>query len=79
MLAYVSANSASNGHPSITAEPAGVTVTKGQTATFTVAAAGRGPLNYQWQKNGAAISGATFVELCNARDGRVGTTGRSSP
>ncbi len=57
--AYVSANSASNGHPSITAEPAGVTVTTGQTATFTVAAAGRGPLNYQWQKNGAAISGAT--------------------
>ena len=42
--AYVSANSASNGHPSITAEPAGATVTTGQTATFTVAAAGRGPL-----------------------------------
>jgi hypothetical protein len=57
--AYVSANSASNGRPSITAEPAGTTVTAGQTATFTVAAAGRGPLNYQWQKNGAAISGAT--------------------
>jgi len=57
--AYVSANSASNGHPSITAEPAGATVTTGQTATFTVAATGRGPLNYQWQKNGAAISGAT--------------------
>src|SRR5271163_1254622 len=45
--------------PSITAQPASVTVTAGQTATFTVAASGTAPLTYQWQQNGAAISGAT--------------------
>ena len=45
--------------PSITAQPASVTVTAGQTATFTVAASGTAPLSYQWSKNGAAISGAT--------------------
>jgi hypothetical protein len=31
----------------------------GQTASFSVAATGTAPLSYQWQKNGAAISGAT--------------------
>src|SRR5207302_7121906 len=31
----------------------------GQTATFAAVAAGTAPLCYQWQKNGAAISGAT--------------------
>jgi hypothetical protein len=45
--------------PSITTQPVSVTVTVGQTATFTVVANGSGPLAYQWQKNGAAISGAT--------------------
>src|SRR5271155_3281632 len=45
--------------PSITAQPASQTVTAGQTATFTVAASGTAPLSYQWQMNGAAISGAT--------------------
>src|SRR5271154_646127 len=45
--------------PSITAQPASQTVTAGQTATFTVAASGAAPLSYQWQMNGAAISGAT--------------------
>ncbi len=45
--------------PSITTQPASVTVTAGQTATFTVVASGTAPLSYQWQKNGAAISGAT--------------------
>jgi hypothetical protein len=34
-------------------------VTAGQTATFTVVAAGTAPLGYQWQKNGANIAGAT--------------------
>jgi len=34
-------------------------VTAGQTATFTVVAAGTAPLSYQWQKNGANIAGAT--------------------
>jgi len=45
--------------PSITTQPAGQTVTVGQTATFMVVATGTAPLSYQWQKNGAAISGAT--------------------
>jgi len=45
--------------PAITAEPANVTVTAGQSATFSVSATGTAPLGYQWQKNGATIGGAT--------------------
>lgn len=45
--------------PSIATQPASQTVPVGQAATFTVVATGTSPLNYQWQKNGAAISGAT--------------------
>jgi len=45
--------------PSITTHPSSVTVTAGQTATFTVSATGTAPLSYQWQKNGTNISGAT--------------------
>ncbi len=45
--------------PSILVQPANATVTVGQPATFSVSATGASPLNYQWQKNGANISGAT--------------------
>jgi hypothetical protein len=45
--------------PSITTQPANRTVTAGQTATFSVTAAGTAPLSYQWRKNGANIGGAT--------------------
>ena len=45
--------------PSITTQPSNKTVTVGQTATFSVVAAGTAPLTYQWQKNNANISGAT--------------------
>jgi hypothetical protein len=45
--------------PSITSQPASATVTVGQPATFSVGAAGSSPLNYQWRKNTANISGAT--------------------
>jgi Immunoglobulin domain len=45
--------------PSITTQPASATVVMGQTATFTAAARGTPPLNYQWSKNGTQISGAT--------------------
>ena len=44
--------------PSITTQPASQTVAVGQTATFSVMAAGTAPLSYQWQKNNANISGA---------------------
>ncbi len=46
--------------PSITTQPASQTVTAGQTASFSVAATGTSPLNYQWQKNSVPISGATL-------------------
>src|SRR6266478_2554386 len=49
------------GAPYITAQPVNQTVTAGQTATFSVTAAGTAPLAYQWQKNGANIAGATAV------------------
>jgi len=45
--------------PSITTQPQSVTVTAGQTATFTVVAAGTAPLAYQWRRNGVDIAGAT--------------------
>src|SRR6266581_9013348 len=45
--------------PYVTTQPANQTVTAGQTATFSVVVSGTAPLNYQWQKNGADITGAT--------------------
>lgn len=44
--------------PAITKQPVSVTVTEGSAATFSVTASGTAP-NYQWRKNGTAISGAT--------------------
>jgi hypothetical protein len=55
-----------NGPPAITAQPASRTVTVGQTATFSVTAAGTGTLTYQWNKGGAAISGATGTSYTTA-------------
>jgi Abnormal spindle-like microcephaly-assoc'd, ASPM-SPD-2-Hydin/Immunoglobulin domain len=48
-----------NTPPSITTQPVSQTVTAGQTATFLVTATGTAPLSYQWQENGAPITGAT--------------------
>ncbi len=45
--------------PTITTPPANQTVTAGQTASFSVVAAGTAPLSYQWQKNAVNIAGAT--------------------
>ena len=45
--------------PVITQQPVDLSVTNGQPASFTVAATGTPPLTYQWQRNGAAIAGAT--------------------
>jgi hypothetical protein len=50
---------ASMSAPSITAEPASLSVSQGTSATFSVTATGTAPLMYQWQRNGAAIEGAT--------------------
>ena len=47
--------------PAIITHPSNLIVTAGQTATFSVAASGTPPLQYQWQKNGAPIAGATGV------------------
>jgi beta-galactosidase len=44
--------------PVILTQPLSRTVSVGQAATFSVMASGAGQLSYQWQKNGAAISGA---------------------
>ena len=45
--------------PSITVQPVDQSVTEGQSASFSVTATGNAPLSYQWQKDGADISGAT--------------------
>ena len=45
--------------PVIIAHPQSLTVTQGQTATFSVVASGPSPLYYQWLLNGTNISDAT--------------------
>ena len=45
--------------PSITTHPTSQTVPPGASVTFSVRASGPPPLRYQWQRNGANISGAT--------------------
>jgi glucose/arabinose dehydrogenase len=45
--------------PSITQHPSSQNVNVGQTATFSCAASGNTPLNFQWQRNMANINGAT--------------------
>ncbi|MFZ1615252.1 MAG: immunoglobulin domain-containing protein, partial [Holophaga sp.] len=45
--------------PIISAQPAGVTVTEGGTANFSVTASGNGALTYQWKKGGSDLLGKT--------------------
>ena len=52
--------------PSITTQPTNQTVTAGQSATFSVTAAGTAPLSYQWQKGTTAIAGATSASYTTA-------------
>ena len=63
-----------NSLPVITAQPSNQTVLEGQSATFTVAATGTGPLSYQWQRNATNITGAnsstyTLPSAAKADDG----------
>ena len=50
--------------PSITTQPQNTTVTEGQTASFSVAAAGRGTLTYQWQEN--TNNGTAWTDISGA-------------
>lgn len=47
----------------ITSQPLSQIIPVGSAATFSVAADGAGPLTYQWQKDNAAIAGATSGTL----------------
>jgi glucose/arabinose dehydrogenase len=47
------------GAPAITSHPASQTAAPGASVTFSVRASGTAVLRYQWQRNGANISGAT--------------------
>ncbi|HEY6454246.1 MAG TPA: SMP-30/gluconolactonase/LRE family protein [Steroidobacteraceae bacterium] len=73
--------------PTITTQPASLTLGPGSTATFTVVAAGTAPLAYQWLRNGAPVgansasyviqtigaadSGATFTVMVSNNAGTV--------
>ncbi len=48
-----------NTPPALAAQPVSQTIIVGQSATFTVSAAGTAPFSYQWYLGGVAISGAT--------------------
>jgi hypothetical protein len=47
--------------PKVTQQPSDRGVFLGQSARFTIGAEGRAPLSYQWQRDSAAIAGATDV------------------
>lgn len=49
--------------PRIAAPPRDQEVAAGASVAFTVAATGSGPLQYQWRKDGAPLTGATQEEL----------------
>jgi hypothetical protein len=52
--------------PTIAAQPGNQAIVVGQTATFSVSAAGSDPLSYQWQKGGTPIAGATSSSYTTA-------------
>lgn len=52
--------------PVVTSPPAPAFIAEGQTATFTVAAAGDGPFSYQWLRDGTPIADAQFLRHTTA-------------
>jgi hypothetical protein len=62
------------GFPAITNVPLGQVVLMGTDLSFSVAATGSEPLNYQWRFNGAPISGATnrTLQLTNVQSSQRG-------
>lgn len=64
--------------PSIVSHPSNVTIAAGQSATFSVNAAGSAPLSYQWQRNGVNIPSATGANytLASAQASDNGATFR---
>ena len=56
---YVLPRTGTQSAPEVKTEPRNVTAAAGTPVTFEVVAAGQQPLAYQWQHNGATISGAT--------------------
>ncbi|HTC64977.1 MAG TPA: putative Ig domain-containing protein [Candidatus Saccharimonadales bacterium] len=71
--AYQFQSDAGSVAPIITQQPIRQEIVAGQTATFRVIAAGSAPLNYQWQQNGANISGATLSTLISPASSADGT------
>ncbi len=60
--------------PSITAQPASVTVVAGQTASFTVAASGSAPLSYQWRFGSTSIgSNSATLSIGNVQAANAGS------
>ncbi|MEO6995479.1 MAG: FG-GAP-like repeat-containing protein [Lacunisphaera sp.] len=55
----ISVSEAADAAPSITAQPAGLSLEIGQKAVFYVTATGSPAVSFQWRKNGINISGAT--------------------
>jgi hypothetical protein len=71
----VSAASGGSTGPVISTQPLGQTVNSGANVTFSVAATGTPAPTFQWQKNGAAIAGATSstLTLTNVTTASAGT------
>lgn len=60
--------------PSITAQPANISIAAGSNATFSVVAGGPGPFHYQWLFNSGTIAGATTSSFTRT-SAQVGNAG----
>lgn len=58
--------------PTITVDPQPVTVFEGETATFTVKAAGTGPFTYRWFRGTTQVSTAATLRLANVLADKAG-------